>query len=131
MCTTETTIAQLIDYLSKRDLQNLVNLFSENIQWEVPGDTKKVPWLGKRNSKGEIEEFFKVLWKSTQPLSADIHKIFIVEEQAVITGQFSTRILRTNKVVDSMFFIHLVIANQKIVTYKLLEDSFAVSKALD
>lgn len=130
MFTTETTTAQFLDYLSKRDLQNLVNLFSDNIKWEVPGDTKKVPWLGKRNSKGEIEEFFKILWKSTQPLSADLHKIFIIEDQAVITGQFSTKMLRTNKVVDSMFFIHLIVKNQKIVSYKLLEDSFAVSTAM-
>lgn len=130
MCTTETIISQFLDYLSKRDLSNLVNLFSDNIQWEVPGDTQKIPWLGKRISKSEVEEFFKVLWEQTEPLSADIDKIFVHQNKAVITGQFSTKMLRTNKVANSMFFIYIVIKGQKITTYKLLEDSFAVSTAM-
>src|SRR5690606_40794542 len=81
MCTTETIISQFLDYLSKRDLSNLVNLFSDNIQWEVPGDTQKIPWLGKRISKSEVEEFFKVLWEQTEPLSADIDKIFVHQDR--------------------------------------------------
>ena len=130
MNSTEKITEQFIDYLSNRDLSNLVNLFSESIQWEVPGNSEKAAWLGKRSSKPEIEEFFKILWSATEPLSAHIDKIFIADDQAVITGQFSTKMLKTNKVVDSMFFINLVVQNHEIITYKLLEDSFAVSEAL-
>lgn len=130
MNSTEKITEQFIDYLSKRDLSNLVNLFSENIQWEVPGNSERVAWLGKRSSKQEIEEFFKILWSATEPESAHIEKVFIADDQAVITGLFSTKMLKTNKVVNSMFFIHMVVQNHEIITYKLLEDSFAVSEAL-
>lgn len=130
MSAIENATEEFIYFLSKRDLTNLVGLFSDDIEWEVPGNEKRAEWLGKRNSKDEIEQFFKVLWATTEPISAAIHKIFVEKNDVVITGEFSTKMLKTNKVVDSIFFIHMVVKDQKIIKYKLLEDSYAVSEAL-
>ncbi|ALJ04873.1 hypothetical protein APS56_06950 [Pseudalgibacter alginicilyticus] len=121
---------ELLDYLGKRDLNNLINLFSKNIEWEIPGNVKNVDWLGKRSSKDEIKKNFNMLWSATEPLSVRINKIFIEDDEAVIAGAFSTKMVKTNKRVDSIFFIHIVIKNQKIIKYTLLEDSYAVSEAL-
>jgi len=121
---------EFLDYLGKRDLNKLINLFSEYIEWEIPGNVEKADWLGKRNSKNEIKKNFKMLWCATEPLSVRINKIFIEDDEAVITGAFSTKMLKTNKRVDSIFFIHMMIKDQKIIKYTLLEDSYAVSEAL-
>lgn len=121
---------EFLEYLGKRDLDNLTNLFSENIDWEIPGNVEKVDWLGKRSSKDEIKDFFRMLWSATEPLSARVNKIFIEHDEAVITGAFSTKMLKTGKVVDSIFFIHMVIKDRKIIKYTLLEDSYAVSESL-
>ncbi|MFB9055912.1 nuclear transport factor 2 family protein [Mariniflexile ostreae] len=121
---------EFLDYLGKRDLNNLISLFSENIEWEIPGNVEKVDWLGKRSSKDEIKKKFEMLWSATEPLSVRINKIFMEDDEAVIAGAFSTRMLKTNKIVDSIFFIHMVVKDQKIIKYTLLEDSYAVSEAL-
>ncbi|WP_185212031.1 MULTISPECIES: nuclear transport factor 2 family protein [Sphingobacterium] len=124
-------ITDFLRYMQERDLNNLVNLFAEEVKWEVPGDTDSLKWLGVRKNKAEIESFFQLLWAETEPLSAEIQKILADKDEAMIKGEFTSKMLRTNKDVTSIFFIHFKLQNMKIVEYTLLEDSFAVSEAVN
>lgn|SRR5690606_1315121 len=126
----ESIIQKFLKYLTGRELDELSALFSDDIDWYIPGDETKAPWLGKRNSRHEIVDFYKLLWKNTEAVSAEVSNIYIDDTSAIIAGEFSTRMLQTGKVVDSLFFIHLTVENDLIVKYRLLEDSYAVSKAL-
>jgi uncharacterized protein len=119
-----------IEHLTKRNLSNLVALFSDRIDWFIPGDTTKAPWLGVRSTKAEIEDFFRLLWKNTDPVAAEIYDIFYQKNNAVIAGEFSTKMLTTGKIVTSIFFIHITEKDGFICRYRLLEDSFSVSKSL-
>lgn len=128
--TTHQTLQNFLQHLTRRDLDKLVSLFSERVDWSIPGDEAKAPWLGKRRSREEVRQSYRMLWQHTEPLSATIDHIFTDGEHAVITGEFSTRMLPTGKVVDSPFCIRLTIKEGLITRYRLLEDSYAVSQAL-
>jgi len=124
-------IQHFLQFLSERNLKELTNLFSDTIDWYIPGDEEKAPWLGIRNNKQKVSDSFELLWKNTEPISAKIEHIFNDDENAVITGEFVTRMLATGRIVESLFCIQMRIQNNKITRYRLLEDSLAVSKALD
>ncbi|UTX48792.1 nuclear transport factor 2 family protein [Chryseobacterium sp. MA9] len=124
-------IQQFLQFLSERNLTELINLFSDTVDWYIPGDEQKAPWLGERKNKQEISDFFELLWKNTEPVSAKIDHIFNDDENVVITGEFATKMLVTGNIVESLFCIQMRIHNDKIIRYRLLEDSLAVSKALD
>jgi ketosteroid isomerase-like protein len=126
----EDLIKRFIQLLTQRDLENLSELFAETVDWYIPGNEAVAPWTGKRKSRQEAKEFFRLLWQNTEPLSATIDKIFIDGNDAVISGEFSTRMLQTGHVVDSLFFIQIKAEDEVIVRYRLLEDSFAVVRAL-
>lgn len=128
--TTPQTLQSFLQYLTQRDLENLAALFSDPVDWFNPGDEERAPWLGRRSSREEVRQFYRLLWAQTEPLSATIDHIFTDGEQAVISGDFSTRMLPTGKVVDSLFFIRMTIQNGLITRYRLLEDSYAVSRSL-
>jgi uncharacterized protein len=123
-------IQTFFKHLSERNLRELTSLFSDKIDWYIPGDETKAPWLGKRSTKQEIADSYELLWKNTEPISAKIENVFINNNIAVIAGEFSTRMLQTNKVVDSLFFIQITVENNLIIKYRLLEDSLAVAKSL-
>jgi ketosteroid isomerase-like protein len=125
------TTQQFLQFLSERNLAELTNLFSDTVDWYIPGNEQKAPWLGIRNNKQEVSDFFELLWKNTEPVSAKIDHIFNDAENAVITGEFATKMLATGNIVESLFCIQMHIQNNKITRYRLLEDSLAVSKALD
>lgn len=127
---TQQIVKKFLEYLDNRDLNNLAHLFSEQVDWYIPGDEIKVPWLGRRNTRQAIMEFYQMLWKNTEPLFARVEGVFIEKEKAVIIGEFSTRMLPTGKILDSPFCIEMHIRDNEIVKYRLLEDSFAVSQAM-
>ncbi|MDR6465308.1 nuclear transport factor 2 family protein [Chryseobacterium sediminis] len=125
------TVQEFLQFLSGRNLTELTNLFSDTVDWYIPGDEQKAPWLGVRNNKQEVSDFFELLWKNTEPVSAKIDHIFTDNENAVITGEFATKMLETGNIAESLFCIQMRIQNNKIIRYRLLEDSLAVSKALE
>lgn len=123
-------VQNFLKFLSERNLIELTQLFNETVDWYIPGDESKAPWLGVRNTQQEVSYFYELLWKNTEPVSANVDNIFIDSENAVIVGEFSTKMLKTNKIINSPFCIQMRIQDNKIVRYRLLEDSLAVSKSL-
>lgn len=43
---------------------SILDLFAENVDWDLPGNKEKFPWTGKRQTKKEIEDFFKELYSN-------------------------------------------------------------------
>jgi ketosteroid isomerase-like protein len=127
---TQTVVQQFLQFLTQRNLAELTNLFSEHIDWYIPGDEQKVEWLGRRENKKQVQDFYETLWSRTEPVSAKIDDLFFKENNAVITGEFSTKMLKTNKIVHSLFCIQITVENNLIVKYRLLEDSYAVSLSM-
>ncbi len=127
---TQNVLQLFLKHLSERNLSELVKLFSDSIDWYIPGDQTKAPWLGKRNSRQQIAEFYEMLWQQTEPISVAIDHIYIDENKAVIAGAFSTKMLATNKITDSLFFIQLLVENDLIMQFRLLEDTLAVAQSL-
>lgn len=128
--TTQNIIQRFFKSLSERNLDELTKLFADKVDWYIPGDESKAAWLGRRSCKQEVAIFYELLWKNTEPVSVKIESVLIDNNQAVIVGEFSTRMLQTGKTVDSLFFIHITIQDNLIVKYRLLEDSLAVAKSL-
>lgn len=127
---TQTLVKDFLNSLTTRNMHNLLELFAENVDWYIPGDKSKAVWVGKRNSKKEIREFFQLLWENTEPISASIDNVFTDEHSAAIIGEFSTKMLQTNKIIHSPFSIYFTIENNLIIKYRLLEAGFEVSQAL-
>jgi ketosteroid isomerase-like protein len=127
---TRKVISDFYQALADRELETLIHLFSEKVDWDIPGNEELAPWLGKRKNRQEIEEFFKLLWKSIEPISAQIDHILVEGDFAVVTGEFSSRMLRSGQVYASMFSAHFTVKEANIVRYRLQEDSYGLVEAL-
>src|ERR1044072_5599484 len=112
---TQSIIQKFFKHLSERNLKELTDLFSDKIDWYIPGYETKAPWLGRRSNKQEVSDFYELLWKNTEPISAKVEHVFIDNDKAVIAGEFSTRMIQTDKIVDSLFFIQITIQDNLII----------------
>lgn len=133
MSQTENTrrlVQQYLRFLAERNLEKVIGLFDEKVDWFIPGNQNLAPWLGKRDSKNEISVFFQTLWDNTETVSAKIEHLLTEDNFAVVTGEFSTKMIKTGKIFDSIFSIHITIENNRIVRYRLQEDSYALVAAL-
>lgn len=127
---TEVICTLLLDHMTNRNLEGLLSLFAEKVDWDIPGDTENVPWLGKRHDRNGVREFYELLWENTEPVNAMIDQIIVQGSQCALSGKFTTRMLSTEKIVKSPFMIHFSTKEGRITRYRLLEDSYAVSKSI-
>ncbi|TCC97178.1 nuclear transport factor 2 family protein [Pedobacter hiemivivus] len=116
--------------LSYRELETLAQLFAESIDWDIPGNEELAPWLGKRTKRNEVKEFFKLLWQSVEPISAQIEHILVEDDFAIATGHFSSKMNRSGQIFSSMFSAHFTVRDSLIVRYRLQEDSHGLVEAL-
>lgn len=131
---TENTKKLIDEYLAamaSRDLEGIACKFSDKVDWFIAGNETIAPWLGRRNSRQEIKEFFQMLWANIESVSVTVEHILVDGNFGVVTGEFASRMLRTGKVYESVFSMHLTVQDNLIVRYRLQEDSYALVKALE
>ena len=117
--------------LGERNIEKIIAMFPEALDWYVPGDETIAPWLGARNTCDQVREFFELLWQNTEAVSAMIDHIAVVGNVVISSGNFVTRMMKTEKVYKSLFFTEITIVEGLIVKYRLLEDTLGLVRALD
>jgi len=104
-------------------------LFSENLEWEIAGDTGVLPWIGQKSGRAAITDFVRDSRAMIERISFEVHDTLAGDNRAVILGSLTSKLKRNGKVVTTAFAIVLTVASGEIVRFQMLEDSFAVSKA--
>ena len=107
----------------------IAKLFSENLEWEIAGDTGVLPWIGKKSGRAAITDFVNDSRAMIERISFEVHDILAGDNRAVILGSLASRLKRTSKIIKTDFAIVLTVASGEIVHFQMLEDSFAVSQA--
>jgi ketosteroid isomerase-like protein len=107
----------------------VAKLFSENLEWEIAGDTGVLPWIGQKSGRAAISDFVRDSRRMIERISFDVHDILVGDNRAVILGSLASKLKRTGKTVETDFAIVLTVAGGEIVRFQMLEDSFAVSQA--
>ncbi|MEN7551733.1 nuclear transport factor 2 family protein [Rapidithrix thailandica] len=58
---TKQVVRQFLQHLTHRNLSGLVKLFSEEIDWYIPGNQQRAVWLGRRKNREDIGAFYELL----------------------------------------------------------------------
>lgn len=123
------TVNAFFTHFGEGDLQALIDLFSETVEFQVFG-APNVPWTGPRSTKKEIGEFFPLFGKHlTPPEEFTITSTLIDDEDAVVIGRNVFQVIATGKKFTNNFAIHFTVTDGKIVRYHMYEDSYAISVA--
>lgn len=112
------------------DVAGIVDLMSDDIEWEIPGNESLAPWVGLKKGKPGVSEFYTLLNKNTKNLIFKVDELFIDDQHALALGYVSTIMLKTNRIFNSYFMAHFTVSDKHITKYLFLEDSFELAKAL-
>lgn len=129
---TKQVVDQFYAYLLGKEQGNIIDLFAEEIDWDMPGNESKFAWLGKKTTKKEVDEgFFKIHPHYVEPQSFEVDFIAVNEENATAIGHLSSKILKSNKVFESSFVTIFKVVDGKITKYHFLEDSYKLDTLQD
>lgn len=127
---TRALVLELFQRMAARDPERIAELFADEVDWYIPGDTGVAPWVGRRHTRAQVVEFYRMLYAAVTPLGADLQHLLVDGDVAVASGEFSSRMERTGRVLDSLFFIQATVRDGRIIRYRLLEDTLAVVVSL-
>lgn len=110
-------------------LEAILDLFAENVDWDIPGDLETVPWIGPREGRAGIAAFYRDLVSRLESRRFEARRILADEDTAVVLGDLESVVRATGKLIQSPFAYDLTLQGGKIVRYRMLEDSYAVARA--
>lgn len=129
----ERYLARVGDFWSAPDksetLAAVLDLFAEDVEWDIPGDLETVSWIGPRSGHEAVANFYRELASRLEPRRFEIRKIVADDETAVMLGDLASLVKATGKHIESPFTVDITVRDGKIVRYRLLEDSYAVARA--
>ncbi|AHG20744.1 hypothetical protein Z042_14885 [Chania multitudinisentens RB-25] len=111
-------------------LAMILELFAEDVDWDIPGNLETVPWIGPRYGRKAVGDFHTELTAQIAPERFEIQRLLADDETAVAFGELTSQVKATGRVIESPFAFILTIKEGKIVRYRMLEDSHAVAMAV-
>lgn len=114
---------------STADPEDVAALFCRKVDWAVPGDRSALPWIGHHDGRQSVVDFVRQSRALLETTVFTVGDILIQGDRAVILGQRSCRFCKTGKAIETEFAMVLTITGGRIVRFRLLEDSFAISRA--
>lgn len=106
----------------------VAELFSENLEWDIAGDVGALPWLGRKTGRQAIIDFVRDAGERLERVKFEVHDILASETRAVILGELASKLKSNGRIIETAYSVVLTISDGRIVGFRMLEDSFAVSR---
>lgn len=114
---------------SGESAQAIVEMFSDELRWNVPGDAGVLPWIGHKTGRLAITDFLRDSGQMLERLALEVHDVLASDDRAIILGDLASRVVSTGKTIETPYAIVLTIQDGKITRFLMLEDSFATAMA--
>lgn len=109
--------------------EEMASLFSEDVDWDIPGDTRRVPWIGRKKGRAGAAEFVRDLRERIESIRFEVRSVVAEGERAVALGELVSRVKATGRTIESEFAFEFRVQGGLITRFRLFEDSFAVAQA--
>ncbi|GAB3795622.1 nuclear transport factor 2 family protein [Micromonospora zhanjiangensis] len=128
--TSRTVVEKFLERLGRQDADGIQELFSEDIDWYVPG---RLPGTGRRTRQEEVAPYFTTLWSLFVPgQSKVVLERFIVDGgDVVLLAVFTHTVVSTGKEFTQPVAMHLAVEDDRIVRMHLYEDTLTVAEAFN
>lgn len=104
-------------------------MFAESVDHYVPGaDT--VAWTGRRSTRAEVAEFFRMLGDNLRPRSFEVSQLIVEDSDGVALGRFAYTVRSNGRPFEGQFALHLTVRDGSITRYHMYEDSYALERAV-
>lgn len=120
---------EFLGHLGAGNADEVAELFTEDMVWEIPGDEGALPWIGKKSGRGAIRDFMNQSGELMERISFEVDDLLASDNRAVVLGHLQSRLKANDGLAETYFALILTTRGGKISRFQMLEDSHAISKA--
>lgn len=112
-----------------KEVSAIAELVSDDVDWLVPGNTQRVPWVGRKHGRAGVAEFYAQIRAELVPEHFEIKEILVKATRLVAIGSLASRVKKTQKLIETEFVLDMLIEEGLITRFRMFEDSYAVAEA--
>lgn len=130
--TSRTLAEEFVQRLGKQDPDGIQELFSQEIDWYVPG-SDALSWTGRRTRREEVAPYFTTMWPHFVPGRSTVELKHIIADggDVILLAVWTHAVVATGKEFTTPAAIHLTVEDARIVRMHLYEDTLTVDKAFN
>jgi len=98
------------------DLDSLLSLFDENIEWISPGPAE-LPTAGTRRGREQVGEFFKAVNELFEVQRFEPQTFIAQGDHVVVLGEDTSRVKATGKAIDGQWAHVFTLSGGKVVSF--------------
>jgi ketosteroid isomerase-like protein len=117
------------DAFGRGDINGLLNLLDDNVEWITPGPTE-IRTAGTRRGRQAVGEFFKTLNETFEITNFQPKEFIAQGDRVIVLGTDTARIKATGKTLDFNWVHSFTVKNDKIVNFTEYGDMSAVAAEL-
>jgi uncharacterized protein len=122
------TVQQGYEKFGAGDLQGLLSLFADDIQWTVPA-IENAPYSGSRRGKTAVSDFFRQLAEN-EDITEFVPKEFIAQGDKVVVLGRSTATVKATRRTFSTDWVHIfTVKDGKVTAFLEFFDNAAANRA--
>ena len=121
-------VEQVYESFKSGDIQSLLNLLSDDVEWELPS-IDNVPFSGKRRGREQVGEFFKALADNQQVQHFEAKEFIAQGDKIVALGDYHMRVNSTGQAFEGDWAHVFTIRNGKVMKFHEYTDTAAAAAA--
>lgn len=110
------------------DIEGLLNLFSDDIQWTTP-TVEGASYTGTRNGRDSVAEFFGRLNESEEFSNFEPHEFIAQGDRVVVLGSSAGTVKPTGRNFETDWVHIFTVKDGKVTSFKEFFDSAAMERA--
>lgn len=107
--------------------ESIVALFSEDVDFYIPGHGDLIPWREHGSGRAGVADFINKLREEAASIDFDVQSILVDGAEAVALGVLASRVGSTEEVIESEFAMNFTVDNARITRFRLFEDRLTVA----
>jgi ketosteroid isomerase-like protein len=121
-------VQKAYSYFKHRDIQSLLTLVSDDIEWELP-EIENVPFSGKRKGKAAVEEFFSILNANQEEVHFMPMEFITQGDKVVVIGQEEWKTREGGHQYKNEWAHIFTVRNGRITAFRQFLDTAVVAAA--
>lgn len=121
-------VRQAYEHFTSGNIQALLNLFSDQIDWQLP-EMKNVPFAGKRRGREQVGQFFATLDKEQQVVQFEPKEFVATGDTVVALGHYAWRVKSTGQKFEADWAHVFTVRDGRVVSFREYTDTAATVAA--